>query len=234
MRRGAVGVAIILASALLAARQAADPDVHGFLYPIAGACLPKGAQLMPNATRDYRKGVHEGIDFYNSDNCTRITRGTTVLAAKGGTVVRADVGYVRPTLAQNSAALKDPNTDASVDQFRGRQVWIDHGGGVVTRYCHLDGIVKGIAAGVIVTAGQPIAMVGETGTPSSYTNPGHEYHLHFEVRIGESYLGKGLPIAKERELYRGLFKIQAAVLSLDAMAMARRSLSLPAPLRPAS
>jgi murein DD-endopeptidase MepM/ murein hydrolase activator NlpD len=207
MRLGAVAVSFLcLASVLLAARQAAEPDLHGFLFPIAGACLPKGAQLMPNAARDYRKGVHEGVDFYNSDNCTRITRGTTVLAAKAGKVIRADVGYVRPTLAQNNAALKDPNTDASLDQFRGRQVWIDHGGGVVTRYCHLDGIVKGIATGIVVTASQPIAMVGETGTPSSYTNPGHEYHLHFEVRIGDSYLGKGQPIAKEREMYVGLFR----------------------------
>jgi murein DD-endopeptidase MepM/ murein hydrolase activator NlpD len=208
MNRGALAVALLFATATLAARQVAAPDLRGFAYPIAGACLPKGAQLLPNAARDYRKGIHEGIDFYNSDSCTRVTRGTLVLAAKAGTVVRADVGYVRPTVAQNSAALKDPKTDASFDQFRGRQVWIDHGGGIVTRYCHLDGIVKGIVTGLTVTAGQSIAMVGETGTPSSYTNPGNGYHLHFEVRVGDSYLGKGLPIAKVRELYGALFKAQ--------------------------
>jgi murein DD-endopeptidase MepM/ murein hydrolase activator NlpD len=125
--------------------------------------------------------------------------------AGAGRVIRADVDWVRPTAAQNAAALKDPKTDASVDQFRGRQVWIDHGNGVVTRYCHLDGIVAGIVKGTTVTVGQPIAMVGETGTPSSYSNPGHEYHLHFELRIADSYLGKGQPIARVRELYRALF-----------------------------
>jgi len=208
MKRSALAAALILMGTLLAARQAPGPNLQGFRYPIAGACLPKGAQLMPNAPRDYRKGVHEGIDFYNSDSCTRVTRGTPVLAAKAGTVIRADVGYVRPTVAQNSAALKDPKTDASFDQFRGRQVWVDHGGGIVTRYCHLDDIVKGITTGMNVTVGQPIAMVGETGTPSSYTNPGNGYHLHFEVRVGDSYLGKGLPIAKVRELYGALFKAQ--------------------------
>lgn len=204
--RSAFGAVVVLGLVATGLAQTPAPDLHGFVYPIAGGCLPKGAQLMPNAPRDYRKGIHEGVDFYNSDNCTRITRGTSVLAAKTGTVIRADVDYVRPSLAQNTAALKDPKTDASVDQFRGRQVWVDHGGGVVTRYCHLDGIVKGIAVGTVVTAGQPIAMVGETGTPSSYTKPGSEYHLHFEVRIGDSYLGKGMPIAKEREAYVALFK----------------------------
>ena len=205
MKSSFLAAMLVAGGVALGAAQTPAPDLHGFTYPIAGGCLPKGAQLMPNAPRDYRKGIHEGVDFYNADNCTRITRGTPVLAAKAGTVIRADVNYVRPSLAQNSAALKDPKTDKSVDQFRGRQVWIDHGGGVVTRYCHLDGIVKGIAVGMTVTAGQPIAMVGETGTPSSYTKPGSEYHLHFEVRIGESYLGKGLRIAKEREVYGALF-----------------------------
>jgi len=200
--------AALIVIALGAPRPAQTPDanLHGFIYPIAGGCLPKASNLMPNAARDYRKGVHEGVDFYNSDNCTKINRGTPVLAAKAGTVVRADVGYVRPTSAQNDAALKDPLTDASLDQFRGRQVWIDHGNGIVTRYCHLDGVAKDITKGLTVTAGQLIAYVGETGTPSSYSNPGHEYHLHFEVRVGEGYLGKGMTVAKERLLYLELFK----------------------------
>ena len=43
----------------------------GFSYPIAGGCLPKGDQLMPNAPRTYRQGTHEGVDFYQVDNCTR-------------------------------------------------------------------------------------------------------------------------------------------------------------------
>jgi hypothetical protein len=42
--------------------------LKGFIFPIAGGCLPKGDQLMPNAPRNYRQGTHEGIDFYNVDN----------------------------------------------------------------------------------------------------------------------------------------------------------------------
>ena len=39
-------------------------ELHGFVLPVAGACLPRGDQLMPNAARDYRNGIHEGIGDY--------------------------------------------------------------------------------------------------------------------------------------------------------------------------
>lgn len=185
------------------------PAVTGFSMPIAGGCLPKGDQLMPNAARPYRKGIHEGIDFYNVDNCTRIVRGTHVLAAKAGMVVRADLAFVEVTQKQMAALLANPNADASVDRFRGRQIWIDHGNGVVSRYCHLDGVAAGITQGVAVTAGQLVGLVGETGTPSSLSNPGHEYHLHFELRVGSSFVGQGQKPARVRDLYRAAFGLTA-------------------------
>src|SRR5215467_13532271 len=59
----------------------------GFSWPLAGGCLPKGDQLLPNAARPYRNGIHEGVDFYAVDNCTSIVRNTPVLAAKPGVVI---------------------------------------------------------------------------------------------------------------------------------------------------
>jgi murein DD-endopeptidase MepM/ murein hydrolase activator NlpD len=185
------------------------PDPTGFVMPIAGGCLPKGDQLMPNAPRTYRQGTHEGIDFYHSDNCTPINRGTRVVAAKAGRVIRADLKYVDVTKKQVDAYLADPQTEASMDQFRGRQVWIDHGDLIVTRYCHLSGIAPQLAVGATVTAGQLVGFVGESGTPSSVTNPGRGYHLHFELRVGGSYLGKGLAPARVRALYRAAFGVSA-------------------------
>lgn len=183
-----------------------EPVLSGFKMPIAGACLPKSERLMPNAPRDYRKGTHEGIDFYNSDSCTRVTKGTPVLAAKAGRVTRADRAYVDVNKKQVDAFLANPDTPASLDQFRGRQVWIDHGGGVVTRYCHLQGVATGFEVGAQVPAGQLIGYVGESGTPSSVTKPGSQFHLHFELRVGDSFLGKALPPAKVRALYTAAFK----------------------------
>lgn len=180
-------------------------QLTGFVFPIAGACLPQGPQLMPNAPRPYRNGVHEGVDFYSSDNCVSITRGTPVLAVRAGVVIRADHGYRDPTAAEMQAHLDNPNTDEALDFFRGRQVWIDHGNGIVTRYCHLEGIAPGLTVGARVTGGQTIGFVGESGTPDSLTNPGVEIHLHFEVRIGNTFLGAGLPAAEVRRLYQAFF-----------------------------
>lgn len=181
--------------------------LSGYIYPIAGGCLPDGDQLMPNAPRTYRNGTHEGVDFYGVDNCVGIGLGTPVMAARDGVVIRADLDYTDPTPAEMQAYLADPTTDSSFDAFRGRQVWVRHddGGVYVTRYCHLSGVAPGITVGTRVTAGQTIAYVGESGTPESLTNPGSELHLHFEMRIGSSYLGAGQSPAQVRALYQTLF-----------------------------
>ncbi len=184
--------------------------VAGLAYPIEGACLPESDLLMPGAPRTYRNGIHEGIDMYNVDSCTAISRGTEVLAAKAGTVIRADWDY-RELTAETAAQLAEGiertgDADAeTLDILRGRQVWIDHGAGLVTRYAHLGGIADGIVVGESVEQGQAIAYVGESGTLDSIEAPGSELHLHFEIRVGEGYLGEGLGAADVRQLYRQVF-----------------------------
>jgi murein DD-endopeptidase MepM/ murein hydrolase activator NlpD len=181
------------------------PVLSGFTYPIGGACLPSSDLLMPNAPREYRNGVHEGVDFYNGDSCTPIVVGMDVVAAKAGTVIRADLDFAEMTPAELQATLAAPNSEAALDRFRGRQVWIDHGGGVVTRYAHLDGIAPGISRGSAVETGQVVGYVGESGTPEALISPGGEYHLHFEVRVGNTFLGAGVPAAEVRAQYLALF-----------------------------
>lgn len=92
----------------------------------------------------HRPKFHSGTDF-------RGDRGTPVLAAGGGVVTFAgrQGGY-------------------------GNVIYVDHGGGVITRYAHLRRIeAKRDAA---VEGGQRIGQVGATGRA---TGP----HLHFEVRL---------------------------------------------------
>ncbi|RJQ10594.1 MAG: M23 family metallopeptidase [Dehalococcoidia bacterium] len=189
---------------------ALPPGPVGFIYPIAGACMPQGDQLMPNAPRTYRNGFHEGLDFYPGLACAEVKRGTVVVATAAGTVIRADLDYKDITLQQiteldaktKAQGSSDPVT---LDIYRGRQVWVDHGGGVVTRYCHLNSIDPAIKVGVTVKAGTVLAGVGESGTPEWITAPNTELHLHFEVRVGDSFLGSGLPPPTVRALYGRLF-----------------------------
>jgi murein DD-endopeptidase MepM/ murein hydrolase activator NlpD len=182
----------------------------GFLMPIEGACLPTAANLLPNAPRSYRAGIHEGIDFYDGLACARIGRGTPVRAAKAGVVVRADHDY-RPLTPQELDELlrrsqsQGYTDEQALDRFRGRQVWIDHGGGVVTRYAHLDGVAPDIRVGMGVEAGRVIGYVGNSGTPQEVTAPDSEFHLHFEIRVGDSYLGKGLPYDELMAVLRRAF-----------------------------
>jgi murein DD-endopeptidase MepM/ murein hydrolase activator NlpD len=184
--------------------------VTGFAYPIAGGCLPQNDDLMPGAPRQYRNGIHEGMDFYDADNCTLIGLDTEVLAAKAGKVVRADLDYQDITPDEVAALEQEADANGSSepieDKFRGRQVWIDHGNGIITRYAHLHAIADGIVVGKRVKQGDLIAYAGESGTPESVTDPGTQVHLHFEIRLGAGYLGKGLPPDEVRQLYLQAFE----------------------------
>jgi murein DD-endopeptidase MepM/ murein hydrolase activator NlpD len=63
----------------------------------------------------------------------------------------------------------------------GNLVILDHGRGYQTYYAHLSKIQKGIKAGVQVSRGDMIGLVGSTGRS---TGP----HLHFETRKDARYL----------------------------------------------
>ncbi|MCJ7509650.1 MAG: M23 family metallopeptidase [Dehalococcoidia bacterium] len=184
--------------------------IHGFHFPIDGACLPQEDDLMPNAPREYRLGTHEGVDFYEGRCCVAVARGMPVLAAKTGVVIRVDHDYQDITAEEMDAMLtlsqQQGSTDAAtLDRLRGRQVWVDHGNGIVTRYCHLMDVEAGIAKGVVVRAGQVLGHVGNSGTPEGISDVDAENHLHFEIRVGDGYLGQGLSAGEMRRLWEKAF-----------------------------
>ena len=187
-----------------------NPAGTGWLIPVAGACIPIEDNQLPNAPREYRNGVHEGVDFFTDFACVDVEMGTPALAAKAGRVIRADHIY-KPTTQSElddllaKVAAQGFTDTATLDRFRGRQVWIDHGDGFITRYAHLEGVPEDLLVGANVERGDVIGFVGDSGTPESVTNPGFENHLHFELRIGTSFLGEGEPPEVVRALYTDAF-----------------------------
>jgi murein DD-endopeptidase MepM/ murein hydrolase activator NlpD len=204
------GVDATLAGAVPADPNAESPIGIHLVMPLAGACITNDDEQMPNAPREYRNGLHEGIDFFTGFACIDVPDGLDALSAADGVVVRADQEYKQLTQQQildlEAETVTLGYTPAgTLDKFRGRQVWIDHGDGIMTRYCHLGSIPPEIQPGVAVVAGQTIGHVGDSGTPESIEQAGYNKHLHFEVRVGDSFLGAGEPPDVVRGLYQAAF-----------------------------
>jgi murein DD-endopeptidase MepM/ murein hydrolase activator NlpD len=176
----------------------------GLQMPIEGASLTSRDFQMPGAPRHYRLGVHEGIDFYGHTVGVPINRRTAVQAVADGTVVRALVDYQPLTAAQSQTWQAISHqlgyTPADVlDGYRGRQVWIDHGDGLVSRYAHLSSIEPGIVEGTAVAKGQVVARVGNSGTPGSVSSETYDVHLHLELWLDEHFVGQFLRPIEARE-----------------------------------
>lgn len=92
-------------------------------------------------------GYHRGIDIASTGG--RSIYGAPIVAADSGRVIKA--GW---------------------NNSYGNCVYIDHGGGYVTRYAHASSLA--VTQGQTVTKGQTIAYVGNTGDSFGA-------HLHFEV-----------------------------------------------------
>jgi murein DD-endopeptidase MepM/ murein hydrolase activator NlpD len=99
------------------------------------------------------QSTHSGQDF-------AVPSGTQVVAAHGGTVVKAG------------------GNGAGDGPAYGNAIVIKHGNGTYTQYAHLSRI--DVKIGQIVKTGQNIAKSGNTGNSSGP-------HLHFEIRKSANY-----------------------------------------------
>jgi murein DD-endopeptidase MepM/ murein hydrolase activator NlpD len=100
--------------------------------------------------------------------------GAGLSQAFGGNHAGVDLTYSGALGAPVRAAAAGTVTFAGASGDYGLRVDVDHGGGLLTRYGHLQSIA--VNTGQRVSAGQELGKLGQTGNA---TGP----HLHFEVRV---------------------------------------------------
>lgn len=106
---------------------------------------------------DEPRQPHSGMDI-------AVPEGTPIRAPRGGVITATGEFY-----------------------FNGNTVFIDHGQGLVTMYCHLS--ETGVVEGQTITAGESIGAVGKTGRVTGA-------HLHFGTYLNGAAVDPALLLAE--------------------------------------
>ncbi len=199
---------LISSGAFITTDQPNDPQIRSRFstirlpipnLPIAGRDL-----RLPGAPRHYRLGVHEGIDFYWGP-------GREIFSVADGTILRLTETYATPAEStfnywRNQSLTQGYTPEEALDFYRGRQIWIEHDNGLISRYAHLSEINEDLAEGDRVSEGTFIGRVGNSGSPASQEGPAADSHLHFELWLNRYYLGQFMRPIETRELLETLFR----------------------------
>jgi len=140
-----------------AAKKAAAKKVASWVDPVKKYRLSASFAQAGNMW----SSTHSGQDF-------AVASGTQVVAAHGGTVVKAG------------------GNGAGDGPAYGNAIVIKHGNGTYSQYAHLSRI--DVKVGQVVATGQHIARSGNTGNSSGP-------HLHFEIRTSANYGSAVDPVA---------------------------------------
>ncbi|TGK25137.1 M23 family metallopeptidase [Leptospira stimsonii] len=194
-----------------------EPRLRGYTFPVLGGLIPALDFQLPNAPRVYRNGVHKGIDIYKKKDTDGQIRNLNfqdeAVAPGDGIVVRADHSYSPMTLADyeyhTSQSHKGTVTYVEKD-FGGRQVWIDHGNGVMTSFNHLSSIKSNLRVGSKIKQGEIVGTVGNSGLIEEAKGSMENTHLHFEIWVDGEFFGNGIPPAQVRKLLQYFFKRNGA------------------------
>lgn len=178
--------------------------------PLEGLKVPTYRGQLAGAPRQYRNGIHQGFDFYSGYAGIIINKKTPALAAADGTIIRIDHDYREMTMAERDKILSVVKTGGSpmgkdLDWLHGRQVWILHQNGVVTRYSHLSAVEPELKVGDLVKAGTVVGRVGNSGTDSGALANDEDVHLDFEIFIDQKPFWDGLTPAEAREVLAKVF-----------------------------
>lgn len=126
-----------------------DVAVAAVAFPVAGANRFADTFGAPRMTGTRFSHSHQGVDIFAGP-------GTPVVAFERGVLARV-----------------------GTDLLGGRKLWLVGQSGTRYYYAHLQEYAPGVADGLVVEAGQLLALVGNTG--NALRTP---HHLHFEIRPG--------------------------------------------------
>lgn len=199
----------------LSDKKALYEDVNEkILFPIRGALIPNNPNLLPNAERKYRNGIHKGVDIV-------VPFMTPVYASLDGVIVVANTEYQDVDLLTYERFLKTTDliqktpSDIYHHILLGKHIVIDHGFGFLqgyrttSTYAHLEKI-NNISVGDFVNKGDLIGYVGNSGTKFGAQNNTLGAHLHWEVHFenetNKYYLGENITTKDFLRLTKKLFK----------------------------
>lgn len=171
----------------------------GLVAPIQGATFSLALSDFPGSAGDDDAAPHQGFDFLNGRSGRPLADNEPAVAVADGQIIRIDHAYAPPEANRQAYYAQIANEsgfvgDYALDQLRGRQVWIRHKDGHISRYAHLSQVHPELQPGDAVEQGQVIGLMGNSGIPVSEEQPNPPRRLHFELWTagGQSYLGQDL------------------------------------------
>ncbi len=179
--------------------------------PLNNSGLPQNDDNLPGAPRAYRKGVSQGFVFTGVDSGVSVTYGLPVYAVADGEVIKLDSNFKELTTTEFTKLLenvKDGASENDLTMLRGRQVWIKHNNGMVTRYGHLSKLEPGVGYVTSIKRGDVIGYVGNSGTLEGARGSTRNARLLFEVWVDSEakFFGQGLSPAQVRSEAKKLFR----------------------------
>lgn len=205
-----------------------SPPLRGEgLVDVGGCCRGEHGRAVLQNEAGFFDAQRYAIDFVRaqgtesfagdpSDNESYFIFGDDVLAAAEGRIVA-----VRNTIPENDPTQPLPEFD--VDGLPGNYVVQDLGGGRFALYAHLQTGSVRVMPGELVSRGQVLGLVGNTGNSM-------EPHLHFHVMAGPSPLASnGLPYVFDDFRLQGRVDVsgdEAVIVPTEGREQRRRRLPM--------